>query len=107
TVGWLTRRLDLASTEPPAPAAVLEINSMQAVRGELISFHIGPASVVCGMAVRDIPFPPGPSVVLGVRDESLLAPRASTMFQAGDHVYILCDPGTEPRLELLFGAREE
>jgi cell volume regulation protein A len=107
TVGWLTRRLDLVSPEPPPPAAVLEINSMQEVRGELISFHLGPASVVCGMAVRDIPFPPGASAVLVVREESLLAPRADTVFQPGDHVYVLCDAGTEPRLELLFGTREE
>jgi cell volume regulation protein A len=38
TVGWAARRLGLESAEPPAPRAVLEIESMQPLNGELLSF---------------------------------------------------------------------
>ncbi|MEO8090548.1 MAG: potassium/proton antiporter, partial [Gemmatimonadales bacterium] len=49
SVRWVTRRLGLQSREPPAPQAVLAIESRQPLLGELMSFYIDEALVVAGV----------------------------------------------------------
>ena len=48
TVAWVTRRLGLQAAEPPAPQAVLAIESRLPLKGELMSFYIDEALVVTG-----------------------------------------------------------
>ena len=50
TVAWVTRRLGLQKAEPPAPQAVLAIESRLPLEGELMSFYIDEALVVAGIA---------------------------------------------------------
>jgi potassium/hydrogen antiporter len=59
TVAWVTRRLGLQSKEPPAPQAVLAIESRQPLQGELMSFYIDEALLVAGMPVEELPLPEG------------------------------------------------
>jgi cell volume regulation protein A len=107
TVRWTTRKLGLMSDAPPPPPAAVEIASLVPTRGDIISFYIHPASAVCGVAVRDIPFPEGSSALLVVRGEELVVPRGSTVFEAKDHVYIFCNPEDQAMMNLLFGVQEE
>lgn len=106
TVPWVTRRLGLASDEPPPAPAVLQIESVQPLRGELVSFYVDDALAVAGVALRDLPFPDGASAVLVVRGGELLAPKGRTVLRPGDHVYLFTRPEDRPMLQLMFGRPE-
>ena len=103
TVKWVTQKLGLESSDPPAPPAALEISSTQLLRGEILSFYIDPAVAVCGVEVQDIPFPEGSSALLVMRGDELIAPRGVTVLQEGDHVYIFAAPDEAGMLQLMFG----
>jgi cell volume regulation protein A len=106
TVAWVTRRLGLQKAEPPAPHAVLAIESRLPLEGELISFYIDEALVVSGVELRDLDFPEGSSVTLIVRGNRLIPPRGSTTLRPGDHVYVLSQPEDQPLIRLMFGRPE-
>ena len=106
TVAWMARRLGLESSDPPAPQAVLEIESMQPLNGELLSFYIDEALSVCGVQLTDIPFPDGTSVTLIVRGRELIAPKGNTVLSPGDHVYVFARTEELSLIQLMFGRPE-
>ncbi len=107
TVPWVTRRLGIGALEPPAPPAVLEIESLRPLRGRLKSFYIDPAVAVAGVALADLPFPDGAAATLIVRGEELVAPRGATTLEPGDHVYVFSRTEDEGLIQLMFGRPEE
>jgi cell volume regulation protein A len=107
TVAWATRRLGLESREPPAPHAVLAIESRVPLKGELLSFYIDDALVVCGLKLDELDFPEGASVALIVRGELLIPPKGGTLLLPGDHVYVVVQPEDRPLIQLMFGRQEE
>ncbi|MDF1503511.1 potassium/proton antiporter [Roseisolibacter sp. H3M3-2] len=106
TVPWVTRRLGLESGEPPAPRAVLEIESMQPLEGSLLSFHVSEALAVAGVPLRELDFPEGASIVLIVRGRELLAPKGDTALATGDHAYVFARPKDLAWVQLMFGRPE-
>jgi potassium/hydrogen antiporter len=107
TVAWATRRLGLGSPEPPAPHAVLAIESRVPLKGELMSFYIDDALVVSGVRLEELDFPEGASVALIVRGEQLIPPKGGTALLPGDHVYLVVQPEDRPLIQLMFGRQEE
>jgi cell volume regulation protein A len=107
TVAWLTRRLGLAAREPPGPPAVLTIESLQPLRGELLSFYVDEALAVAGARLTELPFPEGASAMMIVRGRELIPPKGDTVLQPGDHVYVVSRPEDRPLLQLMFGRPEE
>jgi potassium/hydrogen antiporter len=107
TVAWVTRRLGLQSKEPPAPQAVLAIESRQPLQGELMSFYIDEALLVAGMPVEELPVPEGAAVTLIVRDNRLLPPVAGAVLQPGDHAHLIAQPEDRGLIQLMFGRPEE
>ncbi|MBA3892973.1 MAG: potassium/proton antiporter [Gemmatimonadales bacterium] len=107
TVAWATRRLGLESREPPAPHAVLAIESRVPLLGELVSFYIDDALVVCGLRLDELDFPEGASVALVVRGDQLVPPKGGTVLRPGDHVYVVVEPEDRPLIQLMFGRPEE
>jgi cell volume regulation protein A len=107
TVAWATRWLGLESHQPPAPHAVLAIESRVSLRGELVSFYIDEALVVCGLRLNELDFPDGASVALVVRGDQLVPPKGGTVLQPGDHVYVVVEPEDRPLIQLMFGRPEE
>ncbi|HEY7635632.1 MAG TPA: potassium/proton antiporter [Gemmatimonadales bacterium] len=107
TVAWMTRKLGLQSSEPPAPQAVLSIESHQPLQGELMSFYIDEALVVAGLPLEELDFPEGASVALIVHGDRLIPPKGSTVLQPGDHVYVIAQPEDRPIIQLMFGRPEE
>jgi potassium/hydrogen antiporter len=103
TLGWVTRRMGLATQGPEPPAASLEIASKDDIDGEILSFHIGDASAVAGHKLADIPFPVAAAAMLIIRDRSLVAPRGNVALLPGDHVYVFCKTEDNVTLRLLFG----
>ena len=106
TVPWVTRRLGLESAEPPAPPAVLEIESRQPLEGELLSFYVDEALAVVGVPISELPFPDGAAATLIVRGRELIAPKGHTMLTPGDHVYIFARPQDRPYIQLMLGRPE-
>jgi cell volume regulation protein A len=107
TVPWVTRRFGLESAEPPSPPAVLEIESLQPLSGELQSFYIDELLAVAGNSVGDLPFPDGAAATLIVRGQELVAPLSDTILQPGDHVYVLSRKEDRGFIQLMFGRPEE
>src|SRR3954452_23832464 len=107
TVAWVTRRLGLQSKEPPAPQAVLAIESRQPLQGELMSFYIDEALLVAGMPVEELPLPEGAAVTLIVRENRLLPPVAGTILQPGDHAHLIAQPEDRGLIQLMFGRPEQ
>jgi cell volume regulation protein A len=107
TVAWVTRKLGLQTKEPPAPQAVLAIESRQPLQGELMSFYIDEALVVAGVPLEDLPFPDGAAVTLIVRKNRLVPPKPSTTLESGDHVHVIASPGDKGFIQLMFGRPEE
>jgi cell volume regulation protein A len=106
SVPYITRLLKLEVAEPPAPRAVLEIESMQPLTGELMSFYIDPALAVSGVPISELPFPEGAAATLIVRGQDLVAPKGNTTLDPGDHVYIFCRPEDRSLIQLMFGRPE-
>ncbi|HEU4563851.1 MAG TPA: potassium/proton antiporter [Gemmatimonadaceae bacterium] len=106
-VPWATERLGIASPQPPAPQAVLEIESMRPLRGDFLSFYIDPALAVAGVAIADLQFPEGSAVTLIVRGDELVAPKGNTILERGDHVYVFAHPEERALIQLMFGKPEE
>lgn len=107
SVRWLTRRLGLEERAPPPPPAALEISSLQPLSGEVLCFYVHRASAVAGAKVSELPFPSESAAMLIIRGRDVLAPKGSTRFAPGDHVYVFCPPADRPFMELLFGQRDE
>jgi potassium/hydrogen antiporter len=107
TVAWVTRRLGLQTKEPPAPQAVLAIESRQPLEGELMSFFIDEALVVSGMPVEELTLPEGAAVTLIVRENKLLPPTSGTILRPGDHVHVIAQPEDRGFIQLMFGRPEE
>jgi cell volume regulation protein A len=107
TVRWATRKLGLQAAEPPAPQAVLAIESRLPLKGELMSYYIDEALVVRGLRLDELDFPEGASVALIVRGDQLVPPKGSTTLESGDHVYLIAQPEDRPFIQLMFGRPEE
>ena len=107
TVAWATRRLGLESPQPPAPHALLAIESRVPLEGELTPFYIDEALVVCGLRLDEMDFPEGASVALIVRGDRLVAPKGNTRLEPGDHAYVIAREEDRPFIQLMFGRPEE
>jgi cell volume regulation protein A len=102
----LTRRLELESSEPPPPDAVLTIESFDRLDGELLSYYVDEALPVAGMMLHELPFPEGAAVTMIVRGRELIAPKGDTRLEVGDHAYVLTKPDGVGMVHLLFGHPE-
>jgi cell volume regulation protein A len=107
TVSWVTRSLGLQTKEPPAPQAVLAIESRQPLEGELMSFYIDEALLVTGVPLKDLEFPEGSAVAMIVRGNHMVPPKAGTTLKPGDHVHVIAQPEDRPLIQLMFGRPEE
>jgi potassium/hydrogen antiporter len=107
TLRWMTNRLGLSVSEPPTPSAILEINSTQVLKGEILSFFIDETLAVTGVPLSRIKFPEGSAIILIVRGGELQAARGYTVLEPGDHVYVFCLPDERAHVELLFGRPQQ
>lgn len=107
TVGWVTRQLNLGSQEPEAPRAMIDINAIKPLSGDVLSYYIASGSAVCGASVGEIPLPDDTTILLIMRDDDLIAPKNDIALKEGDHVYIYCQPAKKGLLNLMFGVREK
>jgi cell volume regulation protein A len=103
TVPWVTRKLGLASEDPPPPEAVLEVESHGQLNADLLAFSIDDLVPAAGALISELPFPDNVAVTMIVRGEELIAPKGATRVEVGDHVYVIAPEGDRGVVELLFG----
>lgn len=89
TLPWFVRRLNLETDAPAVPAEVLEFSPVGQTNADMLSFQVTGESPLLGTTLRDVPLPAGATVSVLVRGQQILAPRGSTRFEEGDHIYIL------------------
>src|SRR5690606_41688712 len=102
TVPWVPRKLGLSPHEPPAPPAILAIESRQPLTGEIASFYVDEGLAVAGATVGELELPECAAVSLVVRGNDLIAPKDSTTLYPSDHVYIIARPEDGADMQLLY-----
>ena len=107
TVRWATRVLKMEVEEPPRPRAILELESMAPLKGELMGFYIDEALAVAGVPLQDMPFPDGAAVAVIIRGDEMIPPKGATALMPGDHIYVLAKPEDRQFMLLMFGRPEE
>jgi cell volume regulation protein A len=105
-VPWLAGKLHVERSEPPAPQAVMAIESVGPLDGELLSFYMDEALPVIGARLSELPFPHGAAVTLIIRGKTLVAPEPATELQVGDHVYVITSSAERWFVQLMFGRPE-
>jgi cell volume regulation protein A len=107
SIAPMTRWLRLGERQRAAPAAALELHSLQDIDGELRLYVLEPEVAAAGALLRELPFPEGAAVVLVVRGQQALAARGHTRLQPGDHVYVVCKHEDEALVGLYLGRSAE
>jgi cell volume regulation protein A len=107
TVRWAADWFKVERSGEQRPSPVLEINAIEALPVQIISFRLDPAAMVTGYRAAALPLPEGASVLLLVRGRQALAVNAETVLQANDHVHVMVMPEDKRAVELMFGLREE
>jgi cell volume regulation protein A len=107
TVARVARSLEMDIDEPPRPHALIEVESMDPLRGELLTFYVDEALAVTGVPLADLPFPDGAAASLIIRGTEMIPPRGTTMLEDGDYVYIVARPQDRELILLMFGRPEE
>lgn len=100
TLEWVARRLRLVMPAPPAEAAALEAG--HGGRLELVQFAVRSHHAIDGSAVRELGLPRSALVSVVSRDGASIAPRGSTVVQAGDTLHVLVPRGEVADLEDVF-----
>jgi cell volume regulation protein A len=107
TVKWATKLFGVEADEPPRAHAVLELESMKPVKGEMLTFYIDEALAVAGVPLQDLPFPDGAAASLIIRGDEMIPPKGSTVLLPGDHIYLFAKPEDKQFILLMFGRPEE
>lgn len=107
TVAWSARALGMDVDEPPRPHALLELESMEPLHGELMTFYVDEALAVAGVPLADLPFPDGAAASLIIRGSEMIPPRGNTMLEPGDYVYVFSRSEDRALITLMFGRPEE
>jgi len=107
TMSWLARRLGLARSGAPAPAATVELVSLGEFPGQFVWYHVSPVSAAAETYVRDLGLPEGSTVALVVRGPEVIVPRGSTLLRPGDQVCAFATPETRAWLDLVFGGAQD
>lgn len=107
TIRWAARLLGMESDAVQRPQPVLEINAIEQLPIQIISFRLDHAAMVTDMAAGTLPLPKGADILLLIREREVIPVDDHTTLRAGDHVHVMLRPEDKHAVELLFGLREE
>ncbi|MCC5863521.1 MAG: potassium/proton antiporter [Wenzhouxiangella sp.] len=107
TIRWAVRLFGVERAGLERPSPVLEINAIDTLPVQIISFRLDPAAMVTGNKAGVLPLPEGADILLLVRDHLALPVKPETVLEAGDHVHVMVRPEHKRAVELMFGLREE
>ena len=107
TVKWATRIFGMDVDEPPRPHAILDLESMSPLRGEIMSFYVDEELAVAGSPLAEVPFPEGAAVALIIRNDEMIPPKGTTILTPGDHIYVFSRSEDKQFMLLMFGRPED
>jgi potassium/hydrogen antiporter len=100
TLETVARRLHLVSPAPAVHEAPLEVGPTSEL--ELVDFAVAEDHAVHGSAVRELGLPRSALVAVINRGGQTIAPRGSTVLQAGDRLFVLAPRRNREDLEDVF-----
>ncbi len=107
TIRWAVRLFNVERAGFERPSPVLEINAIESLPVQIISFRLDPAALVTGLPASALPLPEGSDILLLVRDKEALPVGPDTVLLPHDHVHVMVRPDDKRAIELMFGLREE
>jgi len=105
TLSPLARRLGLAKVEPPPPKLKLELGGEAPKGAAVLAVFVGPDNRAVGKRIADLSLPREVVIAAVLRDGRLVTPRGGTVFEAGDHVYLIGANLREDSTPAAFGRR--
>lgn len=106
TLPWVAHKLGLTELPPVTPAATLEITALGDVDADIVEFTLSEGSRVVGRRLSQLALPNGTVVAMITRDNSVIAPRGSTMLHSGDHLFIVVKPDARALVDIVFSSAE-
>ena len=97
TLGPLAHWLGIAVAEPPRSPLRLELGGEAPIGSSVTDVYLEPDSRAVGARIVDLKLPEDVVIAAVLRKGELVTPRGSTVFEAGDHVYLISansDAGT-------------
>ncbi|HZW99276.1 MAG TPA: potassium/proton antiporter [Trueperaceae bacterium] len=91
TLGPLAQMLGLAVEEPVRSPLRLELGGDAPVGATVTDVYLAEDSRAVGASIVDLDLPDDVVIAAVLRGGQLVTPRGSTVFQAGDHVYLISD----------------
>lgn len=101
----LAKRLGLTNPEPPQARFTLDLGGEAPPGSTIIDLFLEPEHRLVGHNLAEITIPEGLVVAAIYRQGKLVAPRGSTVFAAGDHVYVLSS-GENSKINALLARNE-
>jgi len=93
TMSPLAVRLGLAVVEPPKSPLRLELGGDAPIGSSVIDVYLEPASRAVGVSIVNLGLPEDIVIAAVLRRGELVTPRGSTVFEPGDHVYLISPHG--------------
>ena len=106
TIGPLAQRLGLAVTEPPKSPLRLELGGDAPIGSSVLDVYLGADSRAVGVSIVDLGLPEDIVIAAVLRKGELVTPRGSTVFEPGDHVYLISPHGTNMGTPTVFLPRK-
>ena len=107
TLPLVARRLGLTEKPPASPAATLEISSLQDVDAEIVEYTLGDDARAAGRLISQMALPEGVVVAMITRGSAVIPPRGSTRLEAGDHLFVVLKPNSQPFVDCVFSQAVE
>lgn len=99
TLSIVAKALNLAEEPPAAPAATLEITSLDKVAADIVDYTIGQDSRAAKRRLAHLALPEGAVVAMITRGKDIIPPRGSTLVKADDHLFVMTKPENRPFLD--------
>lgn len=107
TLALVARKLGLTEKPPAAPAATLEISSLQDVDAEIVEYTLGRDARAAGRLLSQMALPEGVVVAMVTRGSAVIPPRGSTRLEAGDHLFVVLKPINQAFVDSVFSQAVE
>jgi len=102
TLATFARRLGLAEAPPVAPAATLEITSLENVNADIVEYTLAADCRAVGRRLSQMALPDSTVIAMVTRGGEVIPPRGSTTLYADDHLFAVLRPETRPFVDRAF-----
>ncbi|WP_426358329.1 potassium/proton antiporter [Pseudocolwellia sp. HL-MZ19] len=102
TLSLMARKLKLTLPPPVTPAATLEITALGDVDADIVEYTLGDSSRSVGRRISQLALPDGAVMAMITRNNKVIAPRGSTLLEAGDQLFIVLKPNIREFIDYVF-----